>query len=133
MFLYMFAFQLTSVIEQAFFVRRACMVNHNYSAAICDNLGNYTDIQKEVQVSKEIRWELIPAILVGAAGFPQFHTAVLIYSHHAALLTLHRLLTNSSYFKKFCFIEASDLQFNSFLLSNPFFLLDNGVKFPSME
>lgn len=50
MFLYMFAFQLTSVIEQAFFVRRACMVNHNYSAHICDNLANYTDIQKEVQV-----------------------------------------------------------------------------------
>lgn len=50
MFLYMFAFQLTSVIEQAFFVRRACMVNHNYPAHICDNLVNYTDIQKEVQV-----------------------------------------------------------------------------------
>lgn len=50
MFLYMFAFQLTSVIEQEFFVRRSCMVNHNYTAAICENLKNYPDIQKEVQV-----------------------------------------------------------------------------------
>lgn len=59
MFLYMFAFQLTSVIEQAFFVRRACMVNHNYSAAICDNLSNFTDIQKEVKVSLENYSELL--------------------------------------------------------------------------
>lgn len=51
MFLYMFAFQLTSVIEQEFFVRRSCMVNHNYNASICENLKNYPDIQKEVKVS----------------------------------------------------------------------------------
>lgn len=50
MFLYMFAFQLTSVIEQAFFVRKACIANHNYSADICDNISNYDDIKKEVQV-----------------------------------------------------------------------------------
>lgn len=63
MFLYMFAFQLTSVIEQAFFVRRACMVNHNYSAAICDDLGNFTDIQKEVQVSMGNSGVSLPSIL----------------------------------------------------------------------
>lgn len=51
MFLYMFAFQLTSVIEQAFFIQKACLVNHNFTAQICENLSNYTDINKEVQVN----------------------------------------------------------------------------------
>lgn len=50
MFLYMFAFMLTSVVEQAFFVHKACTVNHNYSLAICENLTQYDDIKKEVQV-----------------------------------------------------------------------------------
>lgn len=50
MFLYMFAFQLTSVIEQAFFVHKACQVNHNYTAEICNNLTQYVEINKEVQV-----------------------------------------------------------------------------------
>lgn len=51
MFLYMFAFQITSVIEQQLFVRKACLVNHNLTEEICDHLANYKDIQKEVQVS----------------------------------------------------------------------------------
>lgn len=51
MFLYMFAFQLTSVVEQDLFVRKACLVNHNFTEKICDNLKNYTDTYyKEVQV-----------------------------------------------------------------------------------
>lgn len=50
MFLYMLAFQLTSVIEQQLFVRKACMINHNYTADICDNLKDHEDISKEVQV-----------------------------------------------------------------------------------
>lgn len=52
MFLYMFAFQLTSVIEQELFVRKACLANHNFTEEICDNLKNYTDKHKEVQVCK---------------------------------------------------------------------------------
>lgn len=53
MFFYMFAFQLTSVIEQELFVQKACRVNLNHSAKICDHLSNQnnTDISKEVQVS----------------------------------------------------------------------------------
>lgn len=50
MFLYMFAFQLTSVVEQAFFVEKACRINHNYSHEICDNISANADIKKEVQV-----------------------------------------------------------------------------------
>lgn len=53
MFLYMFAYQLTSVIEQAFFVHKACQVNHNYSAEICNNLTQYVDINKDVQVNRK--------------------------------------------------------------------------------
>lgn len=49
-FFYMFAFQSTSVIEQQLFVTKACLVNHNLTAEICDNLSSYKDVQKEVQV-----------------------------------------------------------------------------------
>ncbi|GLG98998.1 Uncharacterized protein GBIM_05543 [Gryllus bimaculatus] len=38
MFFYMFAFALTSVVEQAFYVDKACRVNMNYSDEICSNL-----------------------------------------------------------------------------------------------
>lgn len=51
MFLYMFAFMLTSVIEQQLFVQKACLSNHNFTKEICDDLANHKDIQKEVQVS----------------------------------------------------------------------------------
>lgn len=50
MFLYMFAFQLTSVIEQDFFVKKACLSNHHLTKEICDNLKNYNETYKEVQV-----------------------------------------------------------------------------------
>lgn len=51
MFLYMFAFMITSVVEQAFFVNKACLVNNNFTADICDNLNEYPEIKKQVQVS----------------------------------------------------------------------------------
>ena len=42
---------LTSVVEQVFFVYKACTVNHNYTEEICLHVENYKDIKKEVQVS----------------------------------------------------------------------------------
>lgn len=51
MFLYMFAFQLTSVLEQALFIQKACLANHNYTTEICDNLNEYKEIKVEVQVT----------------------------------------------------------------------------------
>jgi len=53
MFLYMMAFMLTSVIEQAFFVDKACRVNLNFSDIICSNLADsqYKEYNKQVQVS----------------------------------------------------------------------------------
>lgn len=51
MFLYMMAFMLTSVIEQVFFLYKACTVNHGYSHDICINIENYQDIKKEVQIT----------------------------------------------------------------------------------
>ncbi|XP_034658336.1 proton-coupled folate transporter [Drosophila subobscura] len=39
MFLYMFAFMITSVVEQSFFLYKACRVNNNFSEAICTNIN----------------------------------------------------------------------------------------------
>lgn len=38
MVLYMMAFMTTSVVEQAFFVNKACRVNHNFNKTICDHI-----------------------------------------------------------------------------------------------
>lgn len=38
MFLYMFAFMITSVVEQDFFVQKACRVNNNFTDEICSNI-----------------------------------------------------------------------------------------------
>jgi PCFT/HCP family folate transporter-like MFS transporter 1/3 len=52
MFLYMMAFMLTSVVEQAFFVDKACRANLNFSDNICSNLADsqYKEYNKKVQV-----------------------------------------------------------------------------------
>lgn len=49
LFLYMMAFMITSVVENAFFVYKSCLVNHQHSHDICINIQNYKDINKEVQ------------------------------------------------------------------------------------
>lgn len=51
MFLYMMAYMITSVIEQTFYVYKACTVNHGYSSEICYNISNLEDINNEVQVT----------------------------------------------------------------------------------
>jgi hypothetical protein len=55
----MMAFMLTSVVEQAFFVDKACRVNLNFSDIICSNLADnqYKEYNKQVQV----RFNLITA------------------------------------------------------------------------
>lgn len=50
MFLYMLAFMLTSVIEQAFFLEKACLVNHGYSPEVCSQLDTNNTLKKEIQV-----------------------------------------------------------------------------------
>ncbi|KAL5291161.1 SLC46A3 family protein [Megaselia abdita] len=66
MFLYMFAFMITSVVEQAFFVNKACLVNNNFTADICDNLNEYPEIKKQVQITTATfhQWENISAHIV---------------------------------------------------------------------
>ncbi|CAH0564017.1 unnamed protein product [Brassicogethes aeneus] len=51
--LYMMAFMVTSVVEQAFFVHKACTVDHGYNATICDNISDeqYKNISKEIQIT----------------------------------------------------------------------------------
>lgn len=39
MFLYMFAFMITSVVEQNFFLYKSCRVNRNFTEEICRNLN----------------------------------------------------------------------------------------------
>ncbi|KAK5641306.1 hypothetical protein RI129_009853 [Pyrocoelia pectoralis] len=53
MVLYMMAFMTTSIVEQAFFVEKACRVNHNYNKSICDNIADPINAHanKEVQVT----------------------------------------------------------------------------------
>ena len=40
LFLYMFAFMLTNVVEQDLFLQKACLVNKNYSNEIFNNIIN---------------------------------------------------------------------------------------------
>lgn len=49
LFLYMMAFMITSVVENVFFVYKACTVNHGYSHEICIDIQDHEDIKKEVQ------------------------------------------------------------------------------------
>lgn len=72
MVLYMMAFMTTSVVEQAFFVNKACRVNHGLNTTICDNLtaDEYKDLNKEVQVTvsnfhlyNDIAGHVVPIIL----------------------------------------------------------------------
>lgn len=70
LFLYMFAFMTTSVVENVFFVYKACTVNHNHPHNVCINIENFTDIKKEVQVStadffmyNSVAGHVIPIIL----------------------------------------------------------------------
>ena len=51
MFLYMFAFMITSVVEQTFYINKACRVNHGYSEDICNNLDSNRTIKEQVQVT----------------------------------------------------------------------------------
>lgn len=58
MVLYMLAFMLTSVVEQSFFVYKACRVNHGLNDTICKNITaeEYEDYNKEVQVTIFLFW-----------------------------------------------------------------------------
>ncbi|XP_037940194.1 proton-coupled folate transporter [Teleopsis dalmanni] len=65
MFLYMFAFMITSVVEHDFFLQKACRVNNNFSDEICSNIraDEYKEYKEKVQVTtaKFYQWENISA------------------------------------------------------------------------
>ncbi|XP_049884973.1 proton-coupled folate transporter [Pectinophora gossypiella] len=58
MFFYMMAYMITSVVEQTFYVFRACTVNHGYSEQVCYNISGHSAINKEIQgtVSVFLQW-----------------------------------------------------------------------------
>ncbi|XP_066140214.1 probable peptidoglycan muropeptide transporter SLC46 isoform X2 [Euwallacea fornicatus] len=53
MVFYMMAFMITSVVEQSFFVYKACKVNHGYNETVCTQINKkeYENITKEVQIT----------------------------------------------------------------------------------
>ncbi|XP_063696605.1 proton-coupled folate transporter-like [Culicoides brevitarsis] len=66
MFLYMMAFMLTNVVEQVFFVYKACRVDHGYDEDICRNIEKFENIKKEVQktVSLFHQWDSIAGHII---------------------------------------------------------------------
>lgn len=54
MFLFMFAFMITNVIEQEFFFQKACRVNHNFTDKVCANISSYPAQERIVQVLQTV-------------------------------------------------------------------------------
>ncbi|XP_015188482.1 PREDICTED: proton-coupled folate transporter [Polistes dominula] len=70
MWLYMMAFMITSVVEQDFFIYKACRVDHNLSAEICADLKSNKTLKTEVQITvsefhqwNNIAGHVVPIIL----------------------------------------------------------------------
>ncbi|XP_046807502.1 proton-coupled folate transporter isoform X2 [Lucilia cuprina] len=65
MFLYMFAFMNTSVVEHDFFLQKACRVNNNFSDEICEHIkdSENAEYKKLVQITTAqfYQWESIAA------------------------------------------------------------------------
>ncbi|XP_061390819.1 probable peptidoglycan muropeptide transporter SLC46 [Musca vetustissima] len=65
MFLYMFAFMITSVVEQDFFLQKACRVNNNFTDEICEHIkdSENAEYKKQVQITTAwfLQWESISA------------------------------------------------------------------------
>ncbi|XP_058980483.1 proton-coupled folate transporter isoform X2 [Musca domestica] len=65
MFLYMFAFMITSVVEQDFFLQKACRVNNNFTDEICEHIkdSENAEYKKQVQTTTAwfLQWESISA------------------------------------------------------------------------
>ncbi|XP_078042293.1 lysosomal proton-coupled steroid conjugate and bile acid symporter SLC46A3 [Augochlora pura] len=66
MWLYMMAYMITSVVEQAFFVYKACRVDHGFSEDVCSNLTYNQTIKSAVQmtVSNFHQWNNIAGHVV---------------------------------------------------------------------
>ncbi|XP_076179832.1 putative peptidoglycan muropeptide transporter SLC46 isoform X2 [Ptiloglossa arizonensis] len=70
MWLYMMAFMVTSVVEQAFFVYKSCRVDHGYSEEVCSKLDDNKTIKAMVQMTvsnfhlwNNIAGHVVPIIL----------------------------------------------------------------------
>ncbi|XP_034941213.1 proton-coupled folate transporter [Chelonus insularis] len=70
MWLYLMAYMITSVVEQAFFVYKACRVNHNFSEDTCQNINENETVKNVVQLTvsdfhqwNNIAGHVVPIIL----------------------------------------------------------------------
>lgn len=65
---YMLAFMITTVVEQSFFVNKACRVNHKFNETVCQNLHKpeYSTSNTEVQktVSTFLQWNNIAGHII---------------------------------------------------------------------
>ncbi|XP_017080393.1 proton-coupled folate transporter [Drosophila eugracilis] len=65
MFLYMFAFMITSVVEQNFFLYKSCRVNNNFTEEVCRNLNKaeYQEFKEQSMLTNAwfLQWENISA------------------------------------------------------------------------
>ncbi|XP_056640546.1 proton-coupled folate transporter [Diorhabda sublineata] len=77
MILYMMAFMITSVVEQSFYIFKACTVNHGFNATLCHNINEpeYKNITKEVQktvakfhIYNNIAGHFVPIVLAFFIG-----------------------------------------------------------------
>lgn len=53
MWLYIMAYMITSVVEQALFVYKSCRVNHGFSEEVCQNIKQNDTVKNIVQVRKK--------------------------------------------------------------------------------
>lgn len=72
MWLYMMAYTLISVVEQAFFVNKACTVDHGFSKEECDNISKNETLKNIVQVSTIIAVDCCNEFIYGSSL--DFHT-----------------------------------------------------------
>ncbi|XP_065361842.1 probable peptidoglycan muropeptide transporter SLC46 [Calliphora vicina] len=67
LFLYMFAFMNTSVVEHDFYLQKACRVNNNFTAEICEHIkdSENSEYKKLVQITtaRFYQWESLAAHL----------------------------------------------------------------------
>ncbi|XP_061704831.1 probable peptidoglycan muropeptide transporter SLC46 isoform X3 [Cydia pomonella] len=114
MFLYMMAYMITEVIEQTFYVFRACTVDHGYSEEICYNITGYKQINLEVQVTVSnfhqwngVAWHIVPVFLaffLGAYSDKRGRKSIMLAGligklYFSMMLTLNSMKGNIIYVK----------------------------------
>lgn len=65
LFLYIFAFMITNVIEQDLFLQKICRINKNYPVDICNNIKNISNEKYKIEVQKTMSNYLLAESVLG--------------------------------------------------------------------